>query len=129
MNQAQPNQHLKSLGYRAFLLLVEILKRFASNHHFQLLDELSSKAAVSINSTEVFDEILYFLSVCALTVILYQTSEEFNITLKFYGFVVKLGNVSLLLRHYFMSHVHLVVKMVAKWGSGLPPNQPKLKFS
>ena len=51
VNQAQPNYCLKSMDYRASLLLKEILKKFASTHHFQVLDELSSKATVSINFT------------------------------------------------------------------------------
>ena len=51
VNQAQPNYCLKSMDYRASLLLKEILKKFASTHHFQVLDELSSKATVSTNST------------------------------------------------------------------------------
>ena len=51
VNQAQPDYCLKSMDDRASLLLKEILKKFASTHHFQVLDELSSKATVSINFT------------------------------------------------------------------------------
>ena len=46
----------------------------------------------------MFDEIFYFLGVLALTVNLYKIStKEFIGKFTFCGFIVRLGNVSLLL--------------------------------
>lgn len=43
--------------------------------------------------------------------ILYKASSKtfIDITLTLYGLIVKLGNISLLLRYYFMPHGYLVV--------------------
>ena len=51
------------------------------------------------------------------------------------GFIVKLGNFKAFhasmpsKAFHFMPHSHLVAKVTAKWGFGLPSSQPKLKFS